>query len=87
MNCKSTLTQIAIGTNLRREDVVSSVDPNLFKRLVDSLMYLTSTRLDIMYVVILISKFMDSPEDSHWQVGKTILRYIWNDKIWHIVFQ
>ena len=48
----------------------------LFKRLVGSLMYLIATGLDIMYGVSLISRFMDSPKDSHLQVGKIIMRYV-----------
>ena len=52
------------------------VDPTLFKRLVGSLMYLTVTRPDIMYGVSLISRFMESPKDFHWQAGKRILRYV-----------
>ena len=39
-------------------------------------MYLTATRPDIMYGVSLISRFMESPKDSHWQAGKRILRYV-----------
>ena len=39
-------------------------------------MYLTATRLDIMFAVSLISRFMESPKNTHWQVGKMILRYI-----------
>ena len=39
-------------------------------------MYLTPTRPDNMYGVSLISRFMESPKDSHWQVGKRIMRYV-----------
>ena len=39
-------------------------------------MYLTTTRPNLMYVVSLISIFMESPKDSHWNVGKRILRYV-----------
>ena len=39
-------------------------------------MYLSATRPDLMYVVSLISRFMESPKDSHWKVGKIILRYV-----------
>ena len=39
-------------------------------------MYLTTTRPDLMYVVSLISRFMESPKHSHWEVGKIILRYV-----------
>ena len=61
---------------LSKDDEGSTVDPTLFKRLVGSLMYLTATKPDIMYGVSLISRFMESPKDSHWQAGKRILRYV-----------
>ena len=61
---------------MSKDDDGSTVDPMLFKRLVGSLMYLTATRPDIMYGVILISRFMESPKYSHWQAGKINLRYV-----------
>jgi hypothetical protein len=51
-------------------------DSTIFKKLVGSLMYLTATRPYIMYEVSLIYRFMDIPKNSHWQEGKTLLRYI-----------
>ena len=63
-NCKVAPT----GLKLSKDDDGSTVDPMLFKRLVG--------RPDIMYGVSLISRFMDSPKDSHWQAGKRILRYV-----------
>ena len=39
-------------------------------------MYLTTTRPYLMYVVSLIFEFMQSPKDSHWKVGKKIMRYV-----------
>ena len=60
-NCKATPTPLITGLKLSKDDDGSTVDPTLFKRLVGSLMYLTATRLDIMYGVSLISRFMDSP--------------------------
>ena len=40
------------------------------------LMYLTTTRRILMYVVSIISRFMESPKDSHWKFGKIISRYV-----------
>ena len=74
-NCKSAPTPVITGLKLSTDDEGSTVDPTLFKRLV-GLMYLTATRPDIMYGVSLISRFMESPKDSHWQAGKRILRYV-----------
>ena len=39
-------------------------------------MYVTYTKPNIVYGVIVTSRFMESPKDSHWQVEKKILRYI-----------
>ena len=39
-------------------------------------MYLTSTRIDIMFVVSLVARFMHQPHESHWREAKRILRYV-----------
>jgi hypothetical protein len=48
----------------------------LHKRLVGSLMYLIAARPDIMFVVSLISRFMETSKSTHWQARKRILRYV-----------
>jgi len=73
MNSKPTPTPIVSRTKLNKEDKGSNADPNLFKILVGNLMYLTTTRPYIMYASNSIPRFMESPKDSHWQVGKIIL--------------
>jgi hypothetical protein len=81
MNCKPTLTPIAIGTKLSKEDVGSNVDLTLFKRLVGRLMYLTAARSGIMYVHGVSKRFTL----ASWQNNSKIYR--WNNIIWHIMFQ
>ena len=44
--------------------------------MVGSLMYLTAIRFHLMFVDNRIFKFMECPKDSHWKVGKIIMRYI-----------
>ena len=51
-------------------------DPGRYRRLVGKLNYLTITRLDISFPVIVVSQFLQSPCDSHWDVVVRILRYI-----------
>ena len=65
LNCKPVVTPIATGTKLSKKDDGSKVDPTLYKRLVGSLMKLTATRLDIMFALSLISRFMESPKNTH----------------------
>ena len=75
-NCKVVPTLVITGLKLSKDDDGSTVDPMLFKRLVGILMYLTSTRLDIIYGLSLISIFMDSPKESHWKARKIVMRYV-----------
>lgn len=75
-NCKPVNTPIVPGTKLSKNDEGAVVNSTLYKQLVGSLMYLTATRPNIMFVVNLLSQFMESPKTSHWKVGKRILRYI-----------
>ena len=72
--CKWAETPIDLGTKLTKNDDGPKIDATLYKRMVGSLMYLNSTRVDLMYVISLISIFMESPEGFHWKVGKIILR-------------
>ena len=64
-NYKTAPTPVITCLKLSKDNEGSTVDPMLFKRLVGSLMYLTATRPDIMYGVSLISRFMESPKESH----------------------
>ena len=75
-NCKTSSTPVITSLKLSKDDEGSTLDPMLFKTLVGSLMYSTVTRLDIMYGASMISRFMESPKDSHWQAGKIILGYV-----------
>jgi hypothetical protein len=51
VNCKLVVTLIGTGTKLSNNDEGSCVDLTMYKRLVGILMYLTTTRPDIMFVV------------------------------------
>jgi hypothetical protein len=74
--CNPTETPIPLGTKLSKKDEGPIVDSTLYKILVGSLLYLTTTRPDIMYAASLVSRFMESPKDSHWKKSKRILRYV-----------
>ncbi|KAJ9689323.1 hypothetical protein PVL29_014817 [Vitis rotundifolia] len=51
-------------------------DPGRYRRLVGKLNYLTITRLDISFPVSVVSQFLQSPCDNHWDAVIRILRYI-----------
>ncbi|RVW47782.1 Retrovirus-related Pol polyprotein from transposon RE2 [Vitis vinifera] len=50
--------------------------PGRYRRLVGKLNYLTITRPDISFPVSVVSQFLQSPCDSHWDAVIRILRYI-----------
>ena len=62
--CKPVETPISLGTKLTKNDDGPAVNATLYKRMLGILMYLTVTRPDLMYVVSLISRFMDSSKVS-----------------------
>ena len=51
-------------------------DLGRYRRLVGKLNYLTITRPDIFFLVSVVSQFLQSPCDSHWDAVIRILRYI-----------
>ena len=73
---KPSPTPTIMGLNLSKEDCSRNVNPTLHKSMVGSLMYLTATRLDIVYAVGLVSRFMETPKETHCQAAKRILKYV-----------
>ncbi|KAM1350470.1 hypothetical protein ACFX2F_004419 [Malus domestica] len=75
-DCKPISTPVECGVKLTKQDKVENVDPTFFKSLVGSLRYLTCTRPDILYVVGLVSHYMENPTTTHLKTAKRILRYL-----------
>ncbi|XP_020262561.1 uncharacterized protein LOC109838541 [Asparagus officinalis] len=74
--CNPVNTLVAIEMKLSREGDGRLVDSTLFKSLVGSLRYLTIIRPGITYGVRLVSRYMETPKESHWLAAKRILMYI-----------
>jgi hypothetical protein len=69
-------TPMELSTKLSRYDEGDEVDENLYRSLIGSLRYLTYIRPDIMFVVGVASRYMESLRTSHWKAAKRILRYV-----------
>ncbi|KAG6516262.1 hypothetical protein ZIOFF_026717 [Zingiber officinale] len=74
-NSKPINTPVECGVKLSKNDG-EKVDPTLVKSLVGSLQSLTCTRPDILYVVVLLSRYMKAPTTTYFTIAKRILCYI-----------
>ncbi|KAL3733007.1 hypothetical protein ACJRO7_022519 [Eucalyptus globulus] len=75
-NCNSVTTPTEVGLKLLKDSDGKKVNSTLSKQIVESLMYVTATRPDIMHGVSLISRYMERPAEIHLQAAKRIFRYL-----------
>jgi hypothetical protein len=61
---------IVLGFKINKDENGITVDETYYKQLVGSLMYLTATRPDMMFVTSLISRFIAKPTELHLKVAK-----------------
>ncbi|KAI3744783.1 hypothetical protein L1987_57875 [Smallanthus sonchifolius] len=77
MNDSSTYgTPIPVNHGLHPYKDGKDVDSRLYHGMIRSLMYLTASRPDIMFVVCLCSRFQSQPNESHMIAVKRIFRYL-----------
>nr|GEW00580.1 ribonuclease H-like domain, reverse transcriptase, RNA-dependent DNA polymerase [Tanacetum cinerariifolium] len=73
---KSTSTPIEIEKHLLKDPDGEDADVHLYRSMIGSLMYLTSSRPDIMFVVCACARFQVTPKVSHLHTVKRIFRYL-----------
>ena len=69
-------TPLEVNKKLRREEGSLLANPQPYRTLVGSLLYLTIIRPDISFSVGLVSRFMKSPRKPHLEAAKKILKYV-----------
>ena len=69
---------IPMTTNekLSKDDGSEKINEGLYRSLIGSLLYLTTSRPDILFAVSVLSRFMHSPSEKHFSAAKRVLRYI-----------
>ena len=75
-DCKPVNTPMITGCKLCKEDESREVDKNLYKSMIGSLLFVGTSRPDIMQVVGLATWFQSAPKETHVQVVKMIFRYL-----------
>ena len=66
-----------IGTHdkITKDEAVNSIDLTLYRSMIRSLLYLTTSRLDVCYSVGVCARYEESPKDSHLILVKKIIKY------------
>ncbi|GJU58858.1 putative ribonuclease H-like domain-containing protein [Tanacetum coccineum] len=73
---KTTSTPMETNKALLKDEEAVDVDVHLYRSMIGSLMYLTASRPDIMFVVCACARFQVTPKTSHLHVVKRIFRYL-----------
>ncbi|GJW34339.1 ribonuclease H-like domain-containing protein [Tanacetum coccineum] len=63
-------------TNLDEDLQGKPVDPTHYRGMIGSLMYLTSSRPDLVFVVYMCARYQEKPTEKHLHAVKRIFRYL-----------
>ncbi|GKB54075.1 retrovirus-related pol polyprotein from transposon TNT 1-94 [Tanacetum coccineum] len=69
-------TLMSSYTKLTKDEEYELVDSTKYRGMIGSLLYLTASRLDIMFSVCLCARFQEDLKTSHLEAVKRIFRYI-----------
>ncbi|GJY20283.1 putative ribonuclease H-like domain-containing protein, partial [Tanacetum coccineum] len=73
---KSASTLTDLEKPLVQDGDATDIDEHLYRSMIGSLMYLTASRLDIMFAVCACARFQVSPKTSYLLAVKRIFRYL-----------
>ncbi|GJV22714.1 putative ribonuclease H-like domain-containing protein [Tanacetum coccineum] len=76
LSIRTTTTPIESNKPLVKDEDGVYVDVHVYRSMIGSLMYLTSLRPDIMFVVYACARFQVTPKASHLNAVKRIFRYL-----------
>ncbi|CAJ2651803.1 unnamed protein product [Trifolium pratense] len=71
--CKPVSTPLVVNEKLSKDDGDNGADASIYRSIIGSLLYLSATRPDIMFVASLLSRFMHSPSQVHLGATKRVL--------------
>jgi len=75
-DCKPVSTPMTKGYKLSKDDKSPSVDQNMYRSMIGSLLYLIATRPNILQAVCMVARFHASPKETHVTIVKWIFRYL-----------
>ena len=75
-DCKSISMPLDVNVKLSAHAGDALENVTMYRKIVGSLIYLTITRLDLSYIVVLQSQFMQAPKKPHLDGVRRTLRYV-----------
>ena len=75
-NCKKIDIPMSRTSKLDKDENGKKVDQKVYRSMIESLLYLTVSRLDILFSVCMCARFQTDPRESHLSVVKRIIKYI-----------
>jgi hypothetical protein len=75
-DCKPVSTPMVTGCKLRKDDESKEADQRLYRSMIGNLLYVTTSRPDVMQVVGQVARFQATPKETHVLVVKRIFRYL-----------
>ena len=73
---KSSKTPMSTTTKLNKDENGKPIDEHRFRGMIRFLLYLTTSRPDIMFVTCLCARFQSSPRESHLNAINKIFKYL-----------
>ena len=67
---------MSLSIKLNMDEKCKPIDQTKYRGMIDSLLYLTVSRPDIIYSVCLCARFQACPKESHLNAVKRIFRYL-----------
>ena len=85
--CNSVHVPMESGLKLAKSEDENEIDATSYRKIIGCFRYLLHTRPDISYAVGVLSRFMQSPRDSHGAAMKQCLRYLKGTTSFGITFE
>jgi len=85
-DCKSISTPMASALSIEKDESGIEVDGKKYQGMIGSLLYLTTSRPDIMFSVCISARYQASHKESYLKIVKLIFRYLsgtTNFRLWY----
>ena len=73
---KPIYTPMITGCKLSKDDESLELDNTMFRSMIGSLLYVTTTRPNVMQAIGLLARFQSTPKETHVTTVKSIFKYL-----------